>query len=92
MAAIVTEKKPLLPSKLIDRRQNSTLLTAGILTADVVGAGILSMAVAVSRFGWLLGVGMLLMMLVKLATAGTAVPPHQHIIPSLKSFGARQSQ
>mmetsp|Transcript_130668 Transcript_130668/g.279392 ORF Transcript_130668/g.279392 Transcript_130668/m.279392 type:complete len:490 (+) Transcript_130668:77-1546(+) len=34
---------------------NSAILTAGIIVADVVGAGILSMAVAVSKFGWLLG-------------------------------------
>eukprot|EP00747_Dinoflagellata_sp_TGD_P163855 gnl/TRDRNA2_/TRDRNA2_183021_c0_seq1.p1 gnl/TRDRNA2_/TRDRNA2_183021_c0~~gnl/TRDRNA2_/TRDRNA2_183021_c0_seq1.p1 ORF type:complete len:493 (-),score=29.85 gnl/TRDRNA2_/TRDRNA2_183021_c0_seq1:29-1483(-) len=34
---------------------NSAWLTASILVADVVGAGILSMAVAISYFGWLLG-------------------------------------
>jgi amino acid permease len=47
----------------IDRRQNSAWVTAGILTADVVGAGILSMAVAVSRFGWLLGTVVVLVVL-----------------------------
>jgi len=34
---------------------NSVLLTAGIIVADVVGAGILSMAVAVRLLGWALG-------------------------------------
>lgn len=34
---------------------NSVALTAGIIVADVVGAGILSMAVAIAQFGWLLG-------------------------------------
>jgi hypothetical protein len=35
--------------------ENSVALTAGIIVADVVGAGILSMAVAIAKFGWLLG-------------------------------------
>eukprot|EP00928_Gymnodinium_smaydae_P014863 TRINITY_DN15454_c0_g2_i1.p1 TRINITY_DN15454_c0_g2~~TRINITY_DN15454_c0_g2_i1.p1 ORF type:complete len:489 (+),score=87.85 TRINITY_DN15454_c0_g2_i1:263-1729(+) len=34
---------------------NSMMITAGIIIADVVGAGILSMAVAVSKLGWALG-------------------------------------
>lgn len=34
---------------------NSVLLTSGIIIADVVGAGILSMGSAVAKFGWLLG-------------------------------------
>lgn len=34
---------------------NSVMLTAALLVADVVGAGILSMAVAVAYYGWLLG-------------------------------------
>jgi len=34
---------------------NSVPLTAGIIVADVVGAGILSMAVAIAKLGWLLG-------------------------------------
>jgi len=34
---------------------NSALLTAGIIVADVVGAGILSMALAVKLLGWALG-------------------------------------
>lgn len=35
--------------------RNSAVLTSGIIIADVVGAGILSMGVAVADFGWLLG-------------------------------------
>jgi len=35
---------------------NSTPLTAGIIIADVVGAGILSMAVAVAKIGWAPGI------------------------------------
>jgi len=50
--------------KLI-RGENGVLLTAGILVADVVGAGVLAMPVAIARFGWLLGaimtVGLLVM-------------------------------
>lgn len=34
---------------------NSALLTAGIIIADVIGAGILSMGVSIAKFGWLLG-------------------------------------
>jgi amino acid permease len=34
---------------------NSAFLTAGIIVADVVGAGILSMAVAVKLMGWAMG-------------------------------------
>jgi len=34
---------------------NSTALTAGLLIANVIGAGILSTAVAISQLGWLLG-------------------------------------
>lgn len=41
--------------------KNSALLTAGIVVADVVGSGILSMATAVRMLGWLAGlVAMLL--------------------------------
>jgi len=42
---------------------NSVALTAGILVADVVGAGILSMAVAIAKFGWLLGAVMTVVLL-----------------------------
>mmetsp|Transcript_60768 Transcript_60768/g.195790 ORF Transcript_60768/g.195790 Transcript_60768/m.195790 type:complete len:500 (+) Transcript_60768:93-1592(+) len=42
---------------------NSALLTAGIIVADVVGAGILSMAVAVAKFGWLLGAVVIVVLL-----------------------------
>jgi len=42
-------------SEVLPHGENSVLLTAGILVADVVGAGILSMAVAIAKFGWLLG-------------------------------------
>jgi len=34
---------------------NGPWLTAGLLIADVVGAGILAMVTAVARFGWLMG-------------------------------------
>lgn len=34
---------------------NSALVTAGIIIADVVGAGVLSFANAIAHFGWLLG-------------------------------------
>lgn len=34
---------------------NSAMLTAGIIIADVIGAGILSMGVSIAKFGWLLG-------------------------------------
>mmetsp|Transcript_100507 Transcript_100507/g.174488 ORF Transcript_100507/g.174488 Transcript_100507/m.174488 type:complete len:487 (+) Transcript_100507:35-1495(+) len=39
----------------LDHPGNGIYLTAGIIVADVVGAGILSMAVAIAKFGWLLG-------------------------------------
>jgi amino acid permease len=42
--------------------QNSTWLTAGIIIADVVGAGILSMGVAVKQFGWLAGSFMIVLL------------------------------
>jgi len=42
---------------------NSAELTAGLIIADVVGAGILSMAVAVARMGWLLGAAMMMILL-----------------------------
>lgn len=42
---------------------NSTLLTAGIIIADVVGAGILSMAPAVAKFGWALGALLIMLLL-----------------------------
>jgi len=44
--------------------RNSMTLTAGIIVADVVGAGILGMPVAVSKFGWALGSFVLVVMLV----------------------------
>jgi len=40
---------------LLKASGNSAALTAGIIIADVVGAGILSMAVAVAHLGWVLG-------------------------------------
>jgi len=43
---------------------NSVLLTAGILVADVIGAGILSIAVAIAKFGWLLGAAVTVVLLV----------------------------
>mmetsp|Transcript_31781 Transcript_31781/g.80358 ORF Transcript_31781/g.80358 Transcript_31781/m.80358 type:complete len:472 (-) Transcript_31781:8-1423(-) len=49
---------------------NSTELTAGIIVADVVGAGILSMAVAVAKLGWLLGaVGTVLLLALNVHTS-----------------------
>jgi len=43
--------------------KNSAWLTAGIIIADVVGAGILGMPRAVSAFGWLLGAVVMVVML-----------------------------
>jgi len=43
---------------------NGPLLTAALLVADVVGAGILSMATAVARLGWLLGAILIVVLLV----------------------------
>jgi len=43
--------------------KNSAWLTAGIIIADVVGAGILGMPQAVSQFGWLLGALVIVVML-----------------------------
>jgi len=42
---------------------NSALLTAGLLIADVVGAGVLAMGQAVAKLGWLLGTICILAML-----------------------------
>lgn len=42
---------------------NNAFVTAGIIIADVVGAGILSMANAVARFGWFLGAFLILLLL-----------------------------
>eukprot|EP00928_Gymnodinium_smaydae_P033110 TRINITY_DN23809_c1_g2_i1.p1 TRINITY_DN23809_c1_g2~~TRINITY_DN23809_c1_g2_i1.p1 ORF type:complete len:494 (-),score=63.24 TRINITY_DN23809_c1_g2_i1:106-1587(-) len=42
---------------------NGVSLTAGIIVADVVGAGILGMPVAFAKFGWLLGSALLIVML-----------------------------
>mmetsp|Transcript_74920 Transcript_74920/g.173705 ORF Transcript_74920/g.173705 Transcript_74920/m.173705 type:complete len:488 (-) Transcript_74920:8-1471(-) len=53
-------RKPSLPPL---NAGNSALLTAGIIIADVLGAGILSMGVAVAKFGWLLGTAVILLML-----------------------------
>mmetsp|Transcript_71531 Transcript_71531/g.221200 ORF Transcript_71531/g.221200 Transcript_71531/m.221200 type:complete len:491 (-) Transcript_71531:37-1509(-) len=47
-----SKRRPSLPPLTT---RNSAVLTAGIIIADVVGAGILSMGVAVSKLGWLLG-------------------------------------
>jgi len=43
--------------------KNSVWLTAGIIIADVVGAGILNMPVAVAGFGWALGAVAILLLL-----------------------------
>mmetsp|Transcript_111666 Transcript_111666/g.216235 ORF Transcript_111666/g.216235 Transcript_111666/m.216235 type:complete len:485 (-) Transcript_111666:80-1534(-) len=43
--------------------KNNAWVTAGIIIADVVGAGILSMPVAVKQFGWLLGAILLFLLL-----------------------------
>lgn len=46
-------------------RGNSAALSAGLIIADVVGVGVLSMSVAVAKFGWALGalmIGVLLAM------------------------------
>lgn len=45
------------------RGTNSAVLTAGIIVADVVGAGILGMPRAVRSFGWLLGGVVMVIML-----------------------------
>lgn len=42
---------------------NSAALTAALIIADVVGAGILGMAVAVAKLGWLAGVVCILLLL-----------------------------
>lgn len=42
---------------------NSALISAGIMIADVMGAGVLSLPVAVAQFGWLLGSVVMLLML-----------------------------
>jgi len=42
---------------------NSVLLTAGVIIADVVGAGILSMGTAVAKLGWLPGALAIIVML-----------------------------
>lgn len=50
--------------------KNSVWLTAGIIVADVVGAGILNMPVAVAGFGWALGaVAILLLLATNIHTA-----------------------
>jgi len=53
-------RRPSLPPL---RGGNSALLTAGIIIADVVGAGILSMGMAVAKFGWLMGSVVILLLL-----------------------------
>jgi len=45
-------------------RRNSAATTAGLIVADVVGVGVLSMAKAVSLFGWFLGPILIVMMFV----------------------------
>jgi amino acid permease len=50
-------------SAKLEHPGNSAWLTAGIIIADVVGAGILSMGVSIAKFGWLLGSVMTLFML-----------------------------
>lgn len=49
--------------KVIDQGGNSVLLTAGLIIADVVGAGILSMATAIADYGWALGSVVLVVLL-----------------------------
>jgi len=44
-----------IPDKTGYHAKNNAWLTAGIIVADVVGAGILGMPRAVAQFGWLLG-------------------------------------
>lgn len=59
--------------------KNSTELTAGIIVADVVGAGILSMAVAVGHLGWLLGsIAIVLMLLMNVHTSILMWKVHSH--------------
>eukprot|EP00928_Gymnodinium_smaydae_P088997 TRINITY_DN73012_c0_g1_i1.p1 TRINITY_DN73012_c0_g1~~TRINITY_DN73012_c0_g1_i1.p1 ORF type:complete len:503 (-),score=101.81 TRINITY_DN73012_c0_g1_i1:331-1761(-) len=43
--------------------RNDAWLTAGIIVADVVGAGILGMPVAVAKFGWVLGAILMVVLL-----------------------------
>jgi len=50
-------------SAKLEHPGNSAWLTAGIIIADVVGAGILSMGVSIAKFGWLLGAIVTLFML-----------------------------
>lgn len=38
-----------------DSHKNGLIVTAGVIVADTVGAGMLSMSAAVAHFGWLLG-------------------------------------
>lgn len=80
---------------------NSACLTAGLLIADVVGAGILSMAVAIACFGWLLGIIMVvLLMMVNVHTGlmlwrvqvGVGRPATYSQLVSFVSEGAPQWQ
>lgn len=50
-------------SAKLEHPGNSMWLTAGIIIADVVGAGILSMGVSIAKFGWLLGAIVTIIML-----------------------------
>jgi len=56
--------KPSKESTALGGGKNSAWLTAGIIIADVVGAGILGMPQAVASFGWLLGSVIIVLMLV----------------------------
>lgn len=52
-----------IPNKMGYHGKNNAWLTAGIIVADVVGAGILGMPRAVAQFGWLLGGVVMIIML-----------------------------
>jgi len=68
------------------KRGNSAPLTAGLLIADVVGAGVLAMGQAVAQLGWMVAIPAIFLMLAMNAHIMILVWRVQKIHPAAKSY------
>lgn len=73
-------------SFLKPRGGNSAILTAGLLIADVVGAGVLAMGNAVAKLGWLMAIPIICLMLAMNAHIMILVWRVQKFHPAAKSY------
>ncbi|CAJ1424122.1 unnamed protein product [Effrenium voratum] len=68
------------------RHGNSALLTAGLLIADVVGAGVLAMGQAVAKLGWAMGILGIFLMLAMNAHIMMLVWRVHRLYPDAKTY------